>query len=101
MPSNNVGYIIVLNSHFIHRGYLEMYYDPLIMPTDAINYADSQDCQDILMRLMVTKFLENTTWPQSGVLAVKHTIPVKHMKCKYHKGCSENDFITLECVTKI
>ena len=66
------GYNIMLNSCFIHRTYLKMYYDPLIIPSSLLEYVNQQmNCEDILMSVTVTKFLKDIGKPQSGVLAVK------------------------------
>ncbi len=66
------GYNIMLNSCFIHRTYLEMYWDPSIIPSSLLDYVNQQmNCEDILMSVVVTKFLKDIGRPQSGVLAVK------------------------------
>lgn len=72
IPQKSEGYNIMLNSCFVHRAYLEMYFDPLIVPSSLLEYVnEQQNCEDILMSIMVTKFLEDTGKPQCGVLAVK------------------------------
>lgn len=66
------GYNIMLNSCFIHRAYLEMYFDPRIVPHSLLEYVDEQkNCEDILMSIVVTSFLKNIGRPQCGVLAVR------------------------------
>ena len=66
------GYNIMLNSCFIHRMYLEMYSDPAIVSPKLLDYVNEQrNCEDILMSVVVTKFLTDIHKPQCGVLAVK------------------------------
>ena len=66
------GYNIMLNSCFLHKTYLEMYHDPLIIPSSLVEYVNRQmNCEDILMSVVVAKFLKDIGRPQSGVLAVK------------------------------
>lgn len=66
------GYNIMLNSCFLHRAYLEMYFDPQMVPGSLLDYVDShQNCEDILMSIVVTKFLKDIGRPQCGALAVK------------------------------
>ena len=66
------GYNIMLNSCFLHRVYLEVYFDPLVVPSSLVEYVnDKMNCEDILMSIAVTKFLKDINRPQCGVLAVK------------------------------
>ena len=66
------GYNIMLNSCFLHRAYLEMYFDPQIVPHSLLEYVDEQkNCEDILMSIVATNFLKDIGRPQCGVLAVK------------------------------
>lgn len=66
------GYNIMLNSCFLHRAYLEMYFDPRMVPPSLLEYVDQQkNCEDILMSIVATKFLKDIGRPQCGVLAVK------------------------------
>jgi hypothetical protein len=66
------GYNIMLNSCFLHRAYLEMYFDPRMVPPSLVEYVDGQkNCEDILMSVVATKFLRDLGRPQCGVLAVK------------------------------
>ncbi len=66
------GYNIMLNSCFLHRAYLEMYFDPLMVPPSLLDYVNEQkNCEDILMSIVVTKFLKDIGRPQCGALAVK------------------------------
>lgn len=62
----------MLNSCFLHRVYLDMYFDPLVVPRNLLDYVnEKKNCEDILMSIMVTKFLNDMHRPQCGVLAVK------------------------------
>ena len=70
--SKSEGYNIMLNSCFLHRAYLEMYFDPVVVPVALLEYVNQQmNCEDILMSVMVTKFVSEMYRPQCGVLAVK------------------------------
>ena len=66
------GYNIMLNSCFLHRAYLEMYFDPRMVSPSLVEYVNEQkNCEDILMSVVATKFLKDLGRPQCGVLAVK------------------------------
>lgn len=66
------GYNIMLNSCFLHRVYLEMYFNPVVVPANLLEYVNEErNCEDILMSVVVTKFLNDVHRPQCGVLAVK------------------------------
>ena len=55
----------------MNKVYLEMYHDPEILPKGMIEYIDQvQNCEDIGMNVMVTKFLEDVSWPQCSALSV-------------------------------
>ena len=72
LKTETEGYSIILNSCFIHKAYLEMFFDHLIVPTVLRDYIDGQrNCEDILMSVIVTKFLMDINRAQSGVLAIK------------------------------
>lgn len=66
------GYNIMLNSCFLHKAYMEMYFDPRMVPPSLVEYVDElKNCEDILMSIVATKFLKDIGRPQCGVLAVK------------------------------
>ena len=70
----------ILNSFFIHKAYLEMFFDPLMLPDGALKYVERlQNCESILMNVVVTKFLGDTRWDQNGPLAVKNTSAIEHV----------------------
>lgn len=72
LTKKSEGYNIMLNSCFLHRAYLEMYFDPRMVPRSLMEYVDGQkNCEDILMSIVATKFLKDIGRPQCGVLAVK------------------------------
>lgn len=67
------GYSIMSTPCFIHRSYLQMFFDPLMVPASAVQYVkELRDCEDILLSIVVTKFLHDSNWTQdSGVLCTK------------------------------
>ena len=71
-PAHKPADSIILPPVFLHRAYLEMMFDPVMIPTDLVAYIDEiMNCDDILLNLMVTKFLKDCGWPQSGGLKLK------------------------------
>lgn len=71
------GYSIMSTPCFIHRAYLRMYFDPLIVPASAVKYVEElRSCEDILLSIVVTKFLQDSNRTQCGVLATVG--PVHH-----------------------
>lgn len=83
-PRKPEGYSIMETPCFIHKAYLEMFVDPLMVPAGAVEYVTQlKDCDDILMSIVVTKFMEDTKWQQCGVLAIKSSLPIKNSEtCK-------------------
>lgn len=66
---------------FVHKTYLEMYFDPLMVPAGAVEYVNGiRNCEDILLSIVITKFLQDSNRPQSGVLAVKSSLSVKNLE---------------------
>jgi hypothetical protein len=64
------GYSIMSTPCFVHRAYLRMFFDPLIVPVSAVKYVEELgDCEDILLSIMVTKFLKDSNRTECGVLA--------------------------------
>lgn len=56
----------------LHKAYLEMYFDPEVLPHGIFDYVNSiMNCEDLSMNVMVTKFLEDISWQQPAALAVK------------------------------
>ena len=75
------GYSIMQAPSFLHRAYLEMFFDPLIVPSSATELVQQvNNCEDILLSIMVTKFLQDSNKPQCGVLAVKSSLSVKDIE---------------------
>lgn len=77
----------------LHRAYLEMYFDPEVLPRGILEYVNSiMNCEDLSMNAMATKFLEDTSWPQPAALAVKPIGEIRNLEgeaCKrifYFKG---------------
>lgn len=80
------GYSIMKTPCFVHKAYLEMYFDPLMVPAGAVEYVDSlRNCEDILFSIVVTKFLQDSNRPQSGVLAVKPSLSIKNLELEAGK----------------
>ena len=75
------GYSILIGATLIlHRVYLEMFFDPEVLPRVMFEYIDNtMNCDDLGICVMVTKFLEDVSWPQCGVLAVKSSEVIKHL----------------------
>lgn len=45
---------------FVHLVYLEMYFDPLVVPAGAVEYVEELGkCEGILLSVVVTKFLHD------------------------------------------
>lgn len=66
------GYSIMSTPCFVHRAYLEMYLDPLIVPATAVEYVEKlRECKDILLSIVVAKFLQDSNRTQCGVLATR------------------------------
>ena len=66
------GNSIVLPAIFLHRAYLEMMFDEKMVAKELVEYIDQiMNCDDILMSVVVTKFLKDCGWPQSGGLQLE------------------------------
>ena len=71
-PDNRAGYSIILPPIFLHQAYLDMMFDSVMVDRELIDYIDTiMNCDDILMSVMVTKFLHDGGWPQSGGLQLR------------------------------
>ena len=65
-------YGIMLPAYFIHKAYLEMFFDPEMVPRDLLDYTDAKfNCEDILFSMMVTKFVQDANLAWSGGLCVE------------------------------
>ena len=81
-PDHKPGYSIILPGLFLHRAYLEMLFDPVMIAPELIAYIDEIiNCDDILINIMVTKFLQDCGLPQGGVLSVTHKHIQTPSKC--------------------
>ena len=70
----------------MHRAYLEMYHDPEILPKGMIKYINQvRNCEDIGMNVMVTKFLEDISWPQCSALSVVAHGKIKNLQAEARK----------------
>ncbi len=75
------GYSIMLTSVcFVHSVYLEMFFDPLFVPAGILHEIDKRrNCEDIMLSILVTKFLYDISWPQCGVIAVKASFGITNL----------------------
>ena len=65
----------------LHRAYMEMYFDPAILPHGIFEYVNNNmNCEDLSMNIMVTKFLEDVSWQQPGALAVKPVGKIQNLE---------------------
>lgn len=94
------GYSIMLTSVcFVHHIYFEMFFDPLFVPSGVLQFTDEKrNCEDILLSILVTKFLHDISWPQCGVLAVKASFGITNLdkeasKILLYCGVCRNDCI--------
>lgn len=90
-PDHTPGYSIILPGVFLHRAYLEMLFDSLIIAKELIEYIDEiMNCDDILTSVMVTKFMNDCGWPQSGCLQLMHQSIITNLesksKCEIYTG---------------
>ena len=71
-------YSIMLPGLFIHRAYLEMLFDPMMVPSEYVEFTDEMmNCEDILLSMMVTRFVGDTGLPWSGGLAIEPQKPIE------------------------
>lgn len=82
VPEKEDGYSIMGGPSFVHKAYLEMYFDPILVPASAVQYVkDLNNCEDILLSVVVTKFLQDTSnVTHSGVLTMKSSLSIKHLE---------------------
>jgi len=104
-PESANGYSIMLTSVcFVHRIYLEMFFDPLFVPSTVLNEIDKRkNCEDIMLSILVTKFLNDISWPQCGVLAVKAEFGITNLDQEASKLCKciLSYVITLQLIQKL
>ena len=68
---------MLMTACFVHKTYLEIYFDPYMMPVSILDYVNKEkNCEDILLSVVVTKFLQDISHSQCGVIMVmeKHRI---------------------------
>ena len=66
-----------------HRAYLEMYFDPDVLPKGIFDYINNiTNCDDIALSIMVTKFLEDVSWKQTAALLVKNIGEIQNWEDK-------------------
>lgn len=65
---------------FVHKAYLELYFDPHVIPPSVLSYVNEErNCEDILLSVLVTKFLKDIGRPQCGVIAVEEKKAIKNL----------------------
>ena len=76
-----LGYSMLISASFIlHKVYMELFHSPYL-PRDIVAYVDKEmNCEDIAICVMVAKFLQDVSWPQSAVLSVKPKTPLRNLE---------------------
>lgn len=75
------GYSIMGVPSFLHKVYLEMYFDPEVVPASAVEYVEEVDnCEDILLSVVATKFLHDMNMMQPGVMVIKNSLSIKNLE---------------------
>ncbi len=66
-----------------HKAYLEMYFDPNVLPQGLFEYINNvRNCDDIALSIMVTKFLEDVSLKQTAALPVKNIGEIQNWEDK-------------------
>lgn len=72
--------IMLMTACFVHKAYLELYFDSHIVPHSVLDYVNSErNCEDILLSVVVTKFLKDIGRPQCGVVAVEEKRTIRNL----------------------
>ena len=72
--------IMLMTACFVHKAYLELYFDPQMIPPSVLDYVnDERNCEDILLSVLVTKFLKDIGRAQCGVIAVEEKKAIKNL----------------------
>lgn len=80
------GYSIMGVPSFLHKVYLEMYFDPEVVPASAVEYVEEVDnCEDILLSVVATKFLHDMNMMQPGVMVIKNSLSIKNLETEERK----------------
>ena len=75
--------MIITPQCFFHRAYLELFNSPQFTPPEVLDYIDREmNCDDIALNFVVSKFLEEVSWPQSSGLLVTPRHPIKNLQLK-------------------
>ena len=82
--------IMLMTGCFVHKAYLELYFDPDMIPKSILDYVNAEmNCEDILLSVVVTKFLQDIGRSQSGVVTVEERKTIEILdtdKCKLGSG---------------
>ena len=71
-----------------------MFFDPAMVPAGAVKYVqDLMNCEDMLMSVVVTKFMQDANLMQSGVLLVKNTLSIKSLEDEASKLLFDQMFL--------
>ena len=78
------GYAMMIGATTIfHRAYLEMYFDPNVLPQGVFEYINNvTNCDDIALSIMATKFLEDVSWKQTAALLVENIGEIQNWEDK-------------------
>ena len=72
--------IMLMSACFVHKAYLELYFDTTIIPQSVLDFVNKErNCEDILLSVLVTKFLKDVGRPQCGVVAVEEKKPIRNL----------------------
>ncbi len=72
--------IMLMTACFVHKAYLELYFDPQMIPQSVLDYVNSErNCEDILLSVLVSKFLKDIGRPQCGVVAVEEKKNIRNL----------------------
>ena len=76
-----LGYSMMITPQCIfHKVYLELFNLPQFTPTEVLQYIDREmNCDDIAINFVVSKFLEQVSWPQTSGLTVANKHPIKNL----------------------
>ena len=76
--------MMIICATFVHKAYLELYFDTSMIPQHIRDFVNKvKNCDDILLSVVVTKFLNDLGRPQSGVIDVKEKKPIKTLDADY------------------
>ena len=73
-------YAIMLPGFFVHRAYLEMLFDPVMVPAHMLDYVNTvMNCDDILFSMMLTRFLRRAELAVTAGLAIEPAQTIRNL----------------------